>query len=130
MARFSATLTRMVLRCKVYSTPGAEEVVNRLLDAGEELRVISAKLALKNIFIDKSSIWRHSQKHYDVRARALRRKEEQMPELRQRTVTFAEIADDALEYSRAHKRGYEDDESRMKRLKEWFGNRGGYAHRR
>jgi hypothetical protein len=43
--------------------------------------------------------------------------------LRQRTVTFGEIADDALEYSRQHKRSYKDDQSRMKRLKEWFGNR-------
>jgi integrase len=47
-----------------------------------------------------------------------------LPEtLRQRVVPFAEIADDALAYSRKHKRGYHDDESRMKRLKEWFGSR-------
>jgi integrase len=43
--------------------------------------------------------------------------------LRRRRVTFAEIAADALDYSRAHKRSYQDDESRMKRLKEWFGSR-------
>jgi integrase len=47
-----------------------------------------------------------------------------LPEtLRQRIVPFAEIADDALGYSRKNKRSYRDDESRMKRLKEWFGNR-------
>jgi integrase len=47
-----------------------------------------------------------------------------LPEtLRQRVVPFSEIADDALTYSRKHKRSYRDDESRMKRLKEWLGNR-------
>src|SRR5262252_1825646 len=47
-----------------------------------------------------------------------------LPEtLRQRVVCFGEIADDALAYSRTHKRSYHDDESRMKRLKEWFGVR-------
>jgi hypothetical protein len=35
----------------------------------------------------------------------------------------AKSGDDALAYSRAHKRSHGDDESRMKRLKEWFGNR-------
>ena len=45
-----------------------------------------------------------------------------LPEtLRQPTVSFAQIADEALDYSRRHKRSYRDDESRMKRLKEWFG---------
>ena len=47
-----------------------------------------------------------------------------LPEtLRQRVVLFGEIGDDALGYSRGHKRSYRDDESRMKRLKEWFGGR-------
>lgn len=47
-----------------------------------------------------------------------------LPEtLRQRVVLFGEIAEDALGYSRGHKRSYQDDESRMKRLVEWFGNR-------
>jgi integrase len=47
-----------------------------------------------------------------------------LPEtLRRRLVPFAEIADDALAYSRRYKRSYRDDESRMKRLTEWFGNR-------
>jgi integrase len=46
-----------------------------------------------------------------------------LPEtLRRRVVLFAEIANDALVYSRAHKRSWKDDESRMKRLSEWFGN--------
>jgi hypothetical protein len=43
-----------------------------------------------------------------------------LPEtLRRKFVSFAEVADDALAYSRAHKRSWQDDESRMKRLKEW-----------
>jgi integrase len=47
-----------------------------------------------------------------------------LPEtLRRRLVPFAEIAGDALAYSRRYKRSYRDDESRMKRLTEWFGNR-------
>jgi integrase len=47
-----------------------------------------------------------------------------LPEtLRRRVVLFAEIADDALCYSRTHKRSWGDDESRMKKLKEWFGSR-------
>jgi integrase len=47
-----------------------------------------------------------------------------LPEtLRRRVVLFGEIGDDALAYSRGHKRSYRDDESRMKRLKEWFGSR-------
>ena len=47
-----------------------------------------------------------------------------LPEtLRQRVVPFSEIGDDALAYSRGHKRSHRDDESRMKRLKEWFGSR-------
>jgi hypothetical protein len=47
-----------------------------------------------------------------------------LPEkLRRGTVMFAGIANDALAYSRGHKRSYRDDKSRMKRLVEWFGNR-------
>lgn len=47
-----------------------------------------------------------------------------LPEkLRQRQVTFREIADDALAYSRVHKRSYRDDEYRMATLLEWFGSR-------
>lgn len=47
-----------------------------------------------------------------------------LPEtLRRKFVPFSEIADDALAYSRAHKRSWEDDKSRMKLLVEWWGNR-------
>jgi integrase len=47
-----------------------------------------------------------------------------LPEtLRRKLVPFSEIADDALVYSRAHKRSWRDDESRMKLLVEWFGSR-------
>lgn len=47
-----------------------------------------------------------------------------LPEtLRRRTVTFSEIADDALRYSKQHKRSYTDDVWRMAKLKEWFGSR-------
>lgn len=56
------------------------------------------------------------------KVQALERKK--LPErLRRRVVSFNEIADDALAYSKLHKRSYDDDCSRMKRLKEWFGNR-------
>jgi hypothetical protein len=55
------------------------------------------------------------------RGEALQRKK--LPEtLRARTILFSELADDALEYSRQHKRSYDDDSSRMPRLKEWFGH--------
>jgi site-specific recombinase XerD len=47
-----------------------------------------------------------------------------LPEnLRQKPVSFAEIADEALAYSRLHKRSYRDDEYRMIVLKDWFGYR-------
>ena len=42
--------------------------------------------------------------------------------LRARTILFKEIADDALAYSKAHKRSYRDDVSRMTKLVEMFGN--------
>ena len=38
-------------------------------------------------------------------------------------MSFEELAKDALAYSKAHKRSYIDDVSRMGRLKSWFGNR-------
>jgi integrase len=41
--------------------------------------------------------------------------------LRARLVLFHEIADDALEYSRAHKRSHRDDACRMVKLVEMFG---------
>jgi integrase len=46
-----------------------------------------------------------------------------LPEtLRGNPITFARIAADALNYSRAHKRNAQDDEERMKLLLHWFGN--------
>jgi hypothetical protein len=47
-----------------------------------------------------------------------------LPErLRQRPVLFREIADDALAHSRAHKCSHRDTEYRMRRLREWFGDK-------
>lgn len=47
-----------------------------------------------------------------------------LPEkLRRATVTFAEIARDALAYSKVHKRTYENDVYRMQRLLGWFRDR-------
>jgi integrase len=41
--------------------------------------------------------------------------------LRGNPITFARISQDALEYSKAHKRSAHDDEERMKLLLDWFG---------
>jgi site-specific recombinase XerD len=47
-----------------------------------------------------------------------------LPEkLRARKVGFAELAKDALEYSRAHKRSFRDDEIRMAKLTDWLRDR-------
>jgi len=47
-----------------------------------------------------------------------------LPEtLRKREISFSELVQDALEYSKAHKRSYDDDVYRMNRLKGWFGER-------
>jgi site-specific recombinase XerD len=47
-----------------------------------------------------------------------------LPErLRRAAVSFAEIASDALAYSKTHKGSYRDDAYRMKRLLDWFGSR-------
>lgn len=47
-----------------------------------------------------------------------------LPEkLRRATVTFADIARDALAYSKAHKRTYGDDVARMERILKWFRDR-------
>jgi integrase len=47
-----------------------------------------------------------------------------LPEkLRARKVGFAELAKDTLEYSRAHKRSFRDDEIRMAKLTDWLGDR-------
>jgi integrase len=42
--------------------------------------------------------------------------------LRGNPITFARIAQDALEYGRAHKRSADDDQERMKLFLEWFGS--------
>src|SRR5580704_17476558 len=47
-----------------------------------------------------------------------------LPEkLRRATVTFADIARDALAYSKAHKLTYGDDVARMERILSWFRDR-------
>jgi site-specific recombinase XerD len=47
-----------------------------------------------------------------------------LPEkLRRATVTFADISRDALAYSKAHKRTYGDDVTRMERILSWFRDR-------
>ena len=47
-----------------------------------------------------------------------------LPEkLRRATVTFADIAREALAYSKAHKRTYSDDLARMERILGWFRDR-------
>ena len=47
-----------------------------------------------------------------------------LPEkLRRATVTFADIAKEALAYSKAHKRTYHDDVQRMERMLGWFRDR-------
>jgi hypothetical protein len=42
--------------------------------------------------------------------------------LRRKFVSFDEIAEDALAYSKVHKRSWRDDESRIKPLVEWWAN--------
>jgi site-specific recombinase XerD len=47
-----------------------------------------------------------------------------LPEkIRAKKASFEEVAKDALEYSKAHKRSYHDDEVRMAKLREWLGQR-------
>jgi len=47
-----------------------------------------------------------------------------LPErLRRATVTFMDITSDALAYSKAHKRTYDDDVQRMERMRGWFRDR-------
>src|SRR6266566_7150030 len=56
------------------------------------------------------------------RGEALQKKK--LPEsLRQRTIKFYELADDARRYSEHHKRSYRDDVSKVAKLKSWFGSR-------
>ncbi len=45
-----------------------------------------------------------------------------LPETRRRVVSFDEIAKDALAYSKAHKRSY-DEVGGMRRVQSWFGKR-------
>jgi len=72
---------------------------------------------------EKAGTWSNANKLLTKRKNdALQGKK--LPEtLRQRVVPFSEVANGALTYSRKHKRSYRDDESRMERLVEWFGNR-------
>jgi len=47
-----------------------------------------------------------------------------LPEkLRAKKVAFVELAKDALEYSKSHKRSFGDDEIRMAKLTDWLGDR-------
>ncbi len=47
-----------------------------------------------------------------------------LPEhFRAKAVSFEQLAQHTLEYSRVHKRSYHDDVIRMKRLRQWFGDR-------
>jgi integrase len=82
-------------------------------------------------YVDASGILRREKAGAKSAAIALysKRKTEalegrKLPEkLRRRPVLFREIAGDALDYSRVHKRSYNDDRYRMAPLLEWFGNR-------
>jgi hypothetical protein len=72
---------------------------------------------------EKAGTWKTARDLY------IKRKNEaligkKLPEkLRRATVTFAEIAKDALSYSKAHKRTYGDDVARMERILAWFRDR-------
>jgi integrase len=72
---------------------------------------------------EKSGTWEAARDLY------IKRKNEaligkKLPEkLRRATVTFADIARDALAYSKAHKRTYSDDVARMERILGWFRDR-------
>jgi integrase len=49
---------------------------------------------------------------------------EKLPEkFRAKAVTFSDLADDAMEWAKAHKRTWEDDEIRLKPLRDAFGSR-------
>ena len=62
--------------------------------------------------------------YHEKRARAKRgEKLPAPPELRRNKVTFTEIMQDALAYSKQKKRSYRTDVPRFTRLKGWFGNR-------
>ena len=70
---------------------------------------------------EKCGSWTTASKLLKLRqADALQGKK--LKSLRHGTVSFCEIADDALAYSEAHKRSYRDDKSRMVKLKELWGS--------
>lgn len=47
-----------------------------------------------------------------------------LPEnLKSKAISFSELADDALQYSKTHKRSYRDDLVRMSKLRQWIGDR-------
>ena len=46
-----------------------------------------------------------------------------LPEARKRVVSFGELIDDSLVYSKAHKRSYQDDKWRFEKLRKHFGDR-------
>lgn len=49
--------------------------------------------------------------------------QKKLPELSRRSHAFSELSEDALDYSKAHKRSYRDDLVRMAQLTDWFGKR-------
>ena len=52
------------------------------------------------------------------------REGKKLPErLRSRSVSFAELAKDALEFSKTHERSYRDDRIRMAKIVGWLGDR-------
>jgi site-specific recombinase XerD len=59
-------------------------------------------------------------KLYQKRKTEILQKKKLPETLRKRAIGFAELVEDALAYSKAHKRSYNDDVYRMKRLKAWF----------
>ena len=114
--------------------PANAEVKKRRARAGKPDRGIFEKLTGSGVwwirYVDaqgryrreKAGTWGNADKLLTKRKNgALQGKK--LPEtLRQRVVLFSEIAEDALAYSRGHKRSWEADEWRMKQLVELFGS--------
>ncbi len=81
-------------------------------------------------YVDAQGRYRREKAGTKTAATALYHKRKQevlegrkLPEkLRRALVSFREIAQDALEYSRAHKRSYRNDRCRMTKLLEWLGD--------
>jgi integrase len=102
---------------------------------GEKVRGIFEKVAGSEVywirFVDGHGKYRREiagsltqAKKLLIKRRGEALQQKKLPEtLRRRIMSFSEVGEDALAYSRAHKRSYRDDESRMVRLKEWFGSR-------